>query len=569
MDESATLRDLGIFGANARHVVAALTGVQAPALTALAPYAHVTVEIDGVTLIVVKVPDLDVEGFELMVPAEAFTTLWTRAVAAGATPAGLEAWEIARVEAGRPEWGLDIDDNTIPQEANFDELHAISYTKGCYVGQETVARVHFRGHVNKHLRGIHAAGLDAPPTGATLHDETGQQVGDVRTAVRSPRLGGIALAMIRREVAPGASLLARWTRGDGGRRQWSGAWTSRPCPSTPAERADGARHRRDGARGHARRAAAPQGRLGCARARARRRARRIVESHRRRARDRRRTRADRLRARSARVRRRLPRRGRGDAARRVGGIPTAERRGDAQRDRRRGERQGAPGAREQRRRVRRGDRYSADGRRTDENGARRPDCRRRVLRALEARVRRARVRGATVGCALGHGGASLRHVRPLRPAVRASAGARAPARLRTGDRGGTDDAADRARGQRGRRDGARRGDDDAKWKAYNLANDYDVTVADFFRLAAEGMGTTIRILSFPLLGARIAMGAVRVIAPLVVGDRFNAVTSASLDFMSRDNPFTSERARRELGWDPPVRPEDGIPDAFRWWVTHH
>ena len=125
-------------------------------------------------------------------------------------PAGLEAWEIARVEAGRPEWGLDIDDNTIPQEANFDELHAISYTKGCYVGQETVARVHFRGHVNKHLRGIHAAGLDSPPAGATLHDDTGQQVGDVRTAVRSPRLGGIALAMIRREVVPGASLIARW-----------------------------------------------------------------------------------------------------------------------------------------------------------------------------------------------------------------------------------------------------------------------------------------------------------------------------------------------------------------------
>ena len=75
-------------------------------------------------------------------------------------PAGLEAWDIARVEAGRPEWGIDMDDNTIPQEANFDALHAISYTKGCYVGQETVARVHFRGHVNKHLRGVRAAGLD-------------------------------------------------------------------------------------------------------------------------------------------------------------------------------------------------------------------------------------------------------------------------------------------------------------------------------------------------------------------------------------------------------------------------
>ena len=210
VDESTALRDLGIFGATARHVVATLTGVQAPALTALPPYAHVTVEINGHTVLAIKSADLGVEGFELIVPAEHFDALWSGAVDAGATPAGLEAWEIARVEAGRPEWGLDIDDTTIPQEANFDELHAISYTKGCYVGQETVARLHFRGHVNKHLRGILAAGLDAPPAGATLHDAAGLQVGDVRSAVRSPRLGGIALAMIRREVAAGAALTARW-----------------------------------------------------------------------------------------------------------------------------------------------------------------------------------------------------------------------------------------------------------------------------------------------------------------------------------------------------------------------
>jgi tRNA-modifying protein YgfZ len=210
-DESATLRDIGVFGATARHVVSELTGVQAPALTALAPYSHLSVQVNGAAIVVVKVPDLEVEGFELLVPADAFAALWSRSVAAGATPAGLEAWEIARVEAGRPEWGVDIDDNTIPQEANFDALHAISYTKGCYVGQETVARVHFRGHVNKHLRGVRGAGMEPIQSGATLHDEAGAQVGDVRSAVRSPRLGAIALAMIRREVEPGAALVARWS----------------------------------------------------------------------------------------------------------------------------------------------------------------------------------------------------------------------------------------------------------------------------------------------------------------------------------------------------------------------
>jgi folate-binding protein YgfZ len=155
-----------------------------------------------------------VEGYDLFVPFEIFESVWETALANGATPAGLGAWEIARVEAGRPEWGIDIDDSTIPQEANFDELEAISYTKGCYIGQEVVARVHFRGHVNRHLRGLRAASVDAPPTGAQLIDDAGTHVGDVRSAVASPRLGGIALAMVRREVTPGMSVNAKWENGE-------------------------------------------------------------------------------------------------------------------------------------------------------------------------------------------------------------------------------------------------------------------------------------------------------------------------------------------------------------------
>ncbi len=130
--------------------------------------------IDGTAVMVARVPDAGVEGYELFVPFEIFDRVWESAVSRGATPAGLGAWEIARVEAGRPEWGIDIDDSTIPQEANFDELDAISYTKGCYIGQEVVARVHFRGHVNRHLRGLRAAGSEAPPTGAQLFDDAGQ-----------------------------------------------------------------------------------------------------------------------------------------------------------------------------------------------------------------------------------------------------------------------------------------------------------------------------------------------------------------------------------------------------------
>jgi nucleoside-diphosphate-sugar epimerase len=79
----------------------------------------------------------------------------------------------------------------------------------------------------------------------------------------------------------------------------------------------------------------------------------------------------------------------------------------------------------------------------------------------------------------------------------------------------------------------------------------------------------LRLLPIPYLAARAGLGLFGLLAPLVVGARLNAVTAASLDFLSRDNPFTSERARRELGWAPPVRPEAGVTEAFRWWAGHH
>jgi len=60
-----------------------------------------------------------------------------------------------------------------------------------------------------------------------------------------------------------------------------------------------------------------------------------------------------------------------------------------------------------------------------------------------------------------------------------------------------------------------------------------------------------------------------VLAPLVLGNQFKAMLASSFDFLARDNPFSSELARRELGWDPPVRPETGVPEAFRWWAAHH
>jgi folate-binding protein YgfZ len=119
-----------------------------------------------------------------------------------------EAAEVLRIETGRPRFGLDFDGDTIPQEAGLNE-RAVSFTKGCYVGQETVARLHYKGKPNRHLRGLR---LSEP---AERGDELrlGERVvGTLGSAATSPEHGPIALALVRREAEPGAVLAV----GDGG-----------------------------------------------------------------------------------------------------------------------------------------------------------------------------------------------------------------------------------------------------------------------------------------------------------------------------------------------------------------
>ena len=212
-DETSALASLGVYGVQARHVVEEMTGIGASALAIMPPYHHVTVARGDGPLIVMRSADLELEGFDLIAPTGAFDLLWAAAVSSHATPAGVSAWDIARVEAGRPEWGVDMDDATIPQEANLDVLNAISYTKGCYTGQETVARVHFRGHVNRTLRGLRFTGA-LPPTKAALFDTAGKQLGEITSGVASPRLGAIGLGMVRREVEACGTLAARWEGGE-------------------------------------------------------------------------------------------------------------------------------------------------------------------------------------------------------------------------------------------------------------------------------------------------------------------------------------------------------------------
>jgi folate-binding protein YgfZ len=213
-DVSAETRDIGVFGPRAKKVVAAATGADEHALEHLHPYGSLTIGVDSERMLIVRVNEIESDGYEIFVPSALEKSLRDKLLANGAIPGSAQSWDIARIEAGRPEWGIDMNDSTLAQEANLDTLGAISYTKGCYTGQETVARVHFRGHVNRFLRRLHFVSASIPPTNAELTDDTGNVVGDVRSVAMSPRQGGVALAMVRREVAPGTTLQARWEGGE-------------------------------------------------------------------------------------------------------------------------------------------------------------------------------------------------------------------------------------------------------------------------------------------------------------------------------------------------------------------
>jgi folate-binding protein YgfZ len=213
-DLSAELSDIGVFGRTSRTVVAKVTEIDDKDLATLPHYGHISRSDDGSTIIVVRAPEMDAEGFEIFVPITRVEEIKTSLRAQGVAEGTFDTWEIARIESGRPSYGVDIDESTLPQEANFDDLGAISYTKGCYIGQETVARVHFRGHVNRFLRKLRFVSRPAPPRGAELVDEGGKVIGDIRSVALSPRYGGVGLGMVRREIVPGTTLQAKWEDGE-------------------------------------------------------------------------------------------------------------------------------------------------------------------------------------------------------------------------------------------------------------------------------------------------------------------------------------------------------------------
>ncbi|MDT7777616.1 MAG: hypothetical protein QOC99_128 [Acidobacteriota bacterium] len=148
------------------------------------------------------------DGFDLFVGAEDREALWDALVAAGARPAGFDALEVLRVEAGVPRYGLDASDANVVLEV-VDEAAAVSYTKGCYAGQEIIARIHWRGHVAKKLTGVVFDSGDVIPADARVRDTSeGREVGRITSGVFSPRLGRrVALALVKYDyLRPGTEL---------------------------------------------------------------------------------------------------------------------------------------------------------------------------------------------------------------------------------------------------------------------------------------------------------------------------------------------------------------------------
>lgn len=186
---------LSLAGPQARAVLG-----DAAAALAAEEHSHVAAEVDGIPVRLIATW----EGVDLLVDGDRTAALAAALEARGATPVAAEVAEAARVEAGRPRYGADLDETTIPQEAGLNE-RAVSFTKGCYVGQETVARLFYKGKPNRHLRGLKLA--EPVETGTELTLE-GKRVGAVGSVAVSPEHGPIALALVRREAAPGTVLSA-------------------------------------------------------------------------------------------------------------------------------------------------------------------------------------------------------------------------------------------------------------------------------------------------------------------------------------------------------------------------
>ncbi len=194
-DASADLGQLGLYGPRAGLVAEALL----PGASSLVENRFL--EQDG--LIVLRGRPLAGDSFTVIAPVERIPEVWEQAVRAGAVPAGEAAFQMLRLAAGQPEAGHEITEDYIPLEANL--WHAVSFSKGCYIGQEIIARMESRGKLARRLCGIR---LEAPVAVGTGVSANGVNAGSVTSAGVVPGLGPVALAFLKTAAAePGTPVV--------------------------------------------------------------------------------------------------------------------------------------------------------------------------------------------------------------------------------------------------------------------------------------------------------------------------------------------------------------------------
>ena len=201
-DLSGNLAMISIQGPRAKTALSGLLTV--PSLP-IKDLGHEEAECAGSRLRVIRATHTGEPGFDLLVPADRLPAMTALPAARNLPWVGLHARETLRIEAGIPRYGPDMDAETLLLETSLD--HAVSFTKGCYLGQETVERIHSRGHVNRKLAGLKAEGNVVPDPGDPLLDDD-RDIGRVTSAAASPRFRcPIALGYVHRDhLDPGSAV---------------------------------------------------------------------------------------------------------------------------------------------------------------------------------------------------------------------------------------------------------------------------------------------------------------------------------------------------------------------------
>jgi folate-binding protein YgfZ len=214
-DETESVAQIGVFGPEASTVVSRVIGVDASGLESHRPFDNRTWQWNGVPVLGIRRDDIGVPGFDLLIGIDRAGSLSQAVRDQGALEVDPDVVEVSRVEAGRPIFGRDMTEETIPLEAGIED-RAISFTKGCYVGQEIIIRVLHRGHgrVARRLVGLTMDPAAEVPAAGDRVRSAERDIGTVTSAVRSVALDRpIAMAYVQRDFAEPSTEVSVVSRG--------------------------------------------------------------------------------------------------------------------------------------------------------------------------------------------------------------------------------------------------------------------------------------------------------------------------------------------------------------------